>query len=254
MKRSLLILFLAVSVAIAGCSSVPGGGSPEEDGNSESGDKELQASGDVVSSISVMATESDMGQIVLQVNVEADAEGAPLSVIVSGPRDETVVGAVLSESDLLDGSETTEGLLADNPPGGKYTVYIERGGYAADKELLAEKSVPLKRGQPVIEDVSASGDDADIGEGYTVTDAEVVISNSGDIPLRISEIDVLSPSDDGFVPYTTGGTVEPGGTQRYATSESHNLPRFSERQTTIEVAVRYGDGQQVSESVTVTAE
>ena len=187
-------------------------------------------------------------------NVEADAEAAPLSVTVSGPRDETVVGARLSESDLLDGSETTEGLLADNPLGGEYTVYIQRGDYGADKEVVAEKSVLLEQGQPVIEDVSASGDEAEMGEGYTVTDAEVAVSNSGDIPLRISEIDVLSPSDDGFISYTTGGTIKPGRTQTFATSESYALPRLSKRRTTIKIVVRYGDGQQASESVTVTAE
>jgi hypothetical protein len=254
MKRSVLILILAVSVAIAGCSSVPGGGSPGGDGDSASGDEELQTSGDMVSSISVTATEDDMGQMVLRVNVEADAEGAPLSVTVSGPGDETVVGAVLSESDLLDGSETVGGILADNPPGGEYTVYIQEGAYGAEKDVVAEKSVSLKRGQPVIRDVSASGGEADMGEGYTVTDAEVVVSNSGDILLRISAIDVLSPSGDGGIPYTTEGTIEPGDTQRYATSESYNLPRFSGRQTTIEIVVRYGNGEQVSESITVTAE
>ena len=102
MKRSFLILVLAVSVAIAGCSSVPGGGSPGGDSGSASGDEELQTSGDTVSSISVTATESDIGETVLRVNVEADAESAPLRVTVSGPGDETVVGTVLSESDLLD--------------------------------------------------------------------------------------------------------------------------------------------------------
>jgi hypothetical protein len=208
----------------------------------------------MVSSVSVTATEGDMGQIVLQVNVEGDAEGAPLSVTVSGPRDETVVGAVLSESDLLDGSETVGGILGDNPPGGEYTVYIEQGAYVSEKEVVAEKSVSLKQGQAVIQYVSASGGEAGMGEGYIVTDAEVVVSNSGDIPLEISDIDVLSPSGDGFIPYTTEGTIEPGGTQRYVTSESYNLPQFSERQTTIEIVVRYGNGEQVSKSVTVTAE
>jgi len=266
MKRFLLILFLAVSIAIAGCSSVPGGGSPEDGGESPSGDGEsetsgdspsgnkgLETSGDVVSSISVTAADGDLGEPVLQVNVEADAEAAPLRVTVSGPRDQSVVGARLSESDLLDGSETAEGRLADNPPGGEYTVFIQRVGYAADKEVVAEKSVSLERGQPVIEDVSASGTEADIGGGYLLTAAEVVVSNSGDIPLQISEIDVLSPSDDGFIPYTTSGKIGPGRTQTYATDEPYTLPRFSERRTTIEIVVRYGDGQQVSESITVTA-
>lgn len=254
MKQGFLILVLAVSVAIAGCSSVPGGGSTGEDEGSAPGDGELQTSGDMVSSISVTATESDMGQIVLQVNVEADAEGAPLSVTVSGPRDETVVGAVLSESDLLDGSETVGGILADNPPGGEYTVYIEQGAYGAEKDVVAEKSVSLERGQPVIKDVSASGSEANMGEGYTITEAEVVVSDTGDIPLEIAEIEVLSPSDDGFIPYTTERTIEPGDTQRYATSESCNLPRFSERQTTIEIVLQYGNGEQVSECIKVTAE
>lgn len=254
MKRVVLILILAASVAIAGCSSVPGGGSSSGDGDSASGDEEIQTNGDIVSSISVTATESDMGQTILRVNVEADAEGAPLSVTVSGPGDETVVGTVLSESDLLDGAETAEGILDDNPPGGEYTVYIQQGAYGAEEDVVAEKSVSLERGQPVIEDVSASGSEVNMGEGYTVTEAEVVVSNSGDIPLEIAEIEVLSPADDGVIPYTGDRTVEPGDTQRYATSSSYNLPQFSDRQTTIEIVVRYGNGEQVSESITVTAD
>ena len=254
MKRGVLILVLAVSVAIAGCSSVPGGSSPAGDEGSASGDGELKTSGDVVSSISVTATEGDLGETILQVNVEANAESAPLRVTVSSPEDETVVEAILSESDLLDGSETVSGLLADDPPGGEYTVFIHRDGYGAENDVFAEKSVSLERGQPVIQEVSASGSEANVGEEYTVTDAEVVVSNSGDIPLEIAEIEVLSPADGGVIPYTGDRTVEPGGTQMYATSSSYNLPQFSERQTTIEIVVRYGNGEQVSESITVTAE
>jgi len=256
MNKTLQICFVGVLVALAGCGSVPvgGGGSSGSGDASTPSDAGGQVNSDIVSSISVTATQSDMGQTVLDVSVEADAEAAPLSVTVSGPRDETVVGAVLSESDLLDGSETVGNILDDNPLSGEYTVYIQRGAYGSEKEVVAEKSMLLEHGQPVIEDVSASGGEAGMGEGYTVTDAEIVVSNSGDIPLRIADIDVLSPSDDGFIPYTTGGVIEPGDVQTYSTAKPYNLPRFSSQRTTIEIAVRYGDGKEMSESVTVTAE
>jgi hypothetical protein len=253
MDETLQICLIGVLVVLAGCSSVPVGG----DGSSGGGttmtptDAGGQVNSEIVSSLSVTTGSDNVGRVTLKVTVEASADDAPLRVLVSNPQDNTAGETILSESDLLDGSEMVEIPVGSSPTGGEYTIFVRQTDPRSDQDVVTEKAVSFQPGDPVVGDVTVSGQAAEMGNGYILTSADVVISNSGDFPLRVTDVTIFAPSSKGFIPILEQATVAPGETRVFSTSETAALPRPSDPQTTLEIVVAYGDGEQVSKSVRI---
>jgi len=258
MTQPLRTVFVVGVVLLAGCSSVPngGGGQSATETAVQPTATETQASSDVVSDIAVSSSADKTGSTVVQVAVEADAEEAPLQVTLSNPEDNSVgVGArqFISESDLLDGSEQISIRLGEDAPPGEYTAYVQQRSKASgDLELVAQETITLEQGEPVIGDVTVSGAEAQFDDGYQLTAASVGVSNTGDLPISVTEIALITPSDEGSLPILAAETIGGGRTQTFSADDSHNLPQSSQERLTIEVVVRLDGGETVSKSIDVT--
>jgi hypothetical protein len=254
MTQPLQPVFVVGVVLLAGCSAVPsGGGQPAAETTVQPTATEAQASSDVVSDIAVSSSADKTGSTVVQVAVEADAEEAPLQVTLSNPEDNSVgAGArqFVSESDLLDGSEQVSIRLGEDAPPGEYTAYVQqRSAASGDLELVAQETLTLEQGAPGIGDVSVSGAEAQFDDGYQLTAASVAVSNTGDLPVSVTEIALITPSDEGSLPILAAEPVSGGETQTFSTDDSYNLPQSSRERFTIEVVVRLDSGETVRKSV-----
>jgi len=257
MTQPLRTVFVVGVVLLAGCSAVPsGGGQPAVETTVQPTATEAQASSDVVSDIAVSSSADKTGSTVVQVAVEADAEEAPLQVTLSNPEDNSVGARArqfISESDLLDGSEQVSIRLGEDAPAGEYTAYVQQRSTASgDLELIVQETLTLEQGEPGIGDVSVSGAEAQFDDGYQLTAASVAVSNTGDLPVSVTEIALITPSDEGSLPILAAEPVGGGETQTFSADDSYNLPQSSQERLTIEVIVRLDSGETVRKSVAVT--
>lgn len=171
----------------------------------------------------------------LEATVRGTSDNATLRVEFLDPSGETVDKTHLTRDTLSDGAEAVSLDLPDEYAAGEYTIRISQ--FTTD-EVLHEEPVTIERPELNIESWDIDLEEQSYSSQYKVTRMEVTVSNTGMMPVSLSEIAIIMNGDERNM-YLNSERLDPGETATFSSEDySIILPYIEGSRSTIRIVAR----------------
>jgi hypothetical protein len=247
-SKQVALALLIVVVVLAGCASVPSGDSGGGSDTATQAPQEAEVDTKSSDKIDVHSIDVDTagvgieGAPMVEISIKATVENTDLTVVVSGPDDNTVATGRFSESDFLDGSESITRPLENGGVPGPYTFFVVQGSVYTQEKVVEKTTEEFDAPQLEPYAFAIDTEPATYGDEYRISSARIGLRNTGDFPVYITDIQLETATDKGLI--HTGGTVlKPGDRERFEQQHSTYLAAIPEGEQSISVVVHSGDDE-----------
>jgi hypothetical protein len=244
-KQVALTLFIVV-VVLAGCASVPLGDSDGESDTATQTPQEAEVDTQSSDKIDVHSIDVDIagvgiqGAPMVEISIQTTVENTDLTVVVSGPEDNTVATGRSSESDFFDGSESITRPLENGGVPGPYTFFVVQGSVYTHEKVVEKTTEEFDAPQLEPYAFAIDTEPATFGDEYRISSARLGLRNTGDLPVSITNIQVETATDTGLI--HTGRTVlKAGERERFEQQGSTFSAKIPRGEQSITVVVNSGD-------------
>lgn len=222
----------------------------EQDFTINSSDLNITGSGGTPSISNVEATtvSTESGEAI-QVTVEGESNGSPLTVGINGPDASSPIPEYIPSENMTDGQETVEVelLTIGSISGGQYTVNVSQG---YDTEPIYQENITISGAEISIESVDIETQEEEFGDGYTISSSEITLVNNGNLPASLFSIDVSTNGESSQL--SIFESIEPGDEYTKSTDEFSVLSSLTLEEGTNRVTVEVVIDEQVVDEKTVT--